>query len=48
VPEGITDASGIVAIRGENGNYNITFKLERLVKIVAIRGENGNYNPFSS
>ena len=37
----------IVAIRGENGNYNHRFAEHNNTAIVAIRGENGNYNLIS-
>ncbi len=34
----------IVALRNENGSYNIYFSDESVIFIVALRNENGSYN----
>ncbi len=34
----------IVALRNENGSYNIKMALKERLQIVALRNENGSYN----
>ena len=35
---------GIVALRNENGSYNLSAVMRVCGKIVALRNENGSYN----